>query len=98
MDTFKDQQIWEGMDLNTLALAMSSRSEDFGSDCRRMQVPGAWIDATALHVLACSFKVDVLVWQSDQEPAILGHSGLPGAKEPLGRFCIAMVNDLHYWG
>jgi hypothetical protein len=98
MEKFKDQPIWEGMDFKTLALAMSSKSEDFGTYLRRMNVPGEWIDAAALQAIACSFKVDLLVWQLNQEPALLGYSGTPGMTQPLGTFCIAMVNDLHYWG
>ena len=98
LEKFKDQPIWEGMDFKTLALAMSSKSEDFGAYLRRMRVPGEWLDVAALQAMACSFKVDLLVWQLNQEPALLGYSGTPGMMQPLGTFCIAMVNDLHYWG
>ena len=85
MEKFKDQPIWEGMNFKTLALAMSSKSEDFGTYLRRMNVPGEWLDAAALQAIACSFKVDLLVWQLNQEPALLGYSGTPGMSHRLAR-------------
>ena len=66
--------MWEGMVFKNLALSMSSEKESFDAYLTRMAADGVWLDANAIHTLATSFKVDVLVWQQGMDQTILGHS------------------------
>ena len=57
MKKIKDSIVWEGMSFNTLAMAMSSHQDTtFGAYVDRLARNGEWLDARALHALACSFK------------------------------------------
>ena len=98
MVKIKNHIMWEGMEFKQLALSMSSEKESFDAYLTRMAADGVWLDASAIHALATSFKVDVLVWQQGMDQTILGHSLTPGASPALGVINIVMVNDLHYWG
>ena len=60
MRMIKDSVVWEGMSFSTLAMAMSSHQDKtFGAYADRLARNGEWLDASALHALACSFKVDL---------------------------------------
>ena len=60
MRMIKDSVVWEGMSFNTLAMAMSSHQDKtFGAYVDRLARNGEWLDASALHALACSFKEPV---------------------------------------
>ena len=59
MKKLKTSTVWEGMTFELLSAAMSSsqdRSVDLHVD--RLSRDGEWLDANALHDLACSFKAD----------------------------------------
>ena len=80
MKKLKDSIVWEGMRFSVLALAMSSHQDtSFDAHVGRLARDGEWLDASALHALACSFKADLMVWQLALEPALLGHSCVAGA-------------------
>ena len=99
MTQMQNEEMWEGMTLKTLAMHMSTiKDNDFSAYLRRMAVDGEWLDALALHALACSYKVDLLVWQEGIDQTILGHSHARSGTPPLAMITTAMVNDLHYWG
>ena len=74
MVKIKNHIMWEGMEFKNLALSMSSEKESFDAYLTRMAADGIWLDANAIHTLATSFKVDVLVWQQGMDQTILGHS------------------------
>ena len=83
MVKIKNHIMWEGMEFKQLALSMSSEKESFDAYLTRMAADGVWLDASAIHALATSFKVDVLVWQQGMDQTILGHSLTPGASPAL---------------
>ena len=87
--------VWEGMSFNTLAMAMSSHQDTtLGAYVDRLARNGEWLDASASHALACSFKADLMVWQPAVEPAMLGHSCVAGAASSAVMLHVAPVNDL----
>ncbi len=99
MKNINDSIVWDGMSFNTLAMAMSSHQDTtFGAYVDRLARNGEWLDASALHALACSFKADLMVWQPAVEPALLGHSCVAGASPSTVMLHVALVNDLHFWG
>ena len=99
MNKINDSIVWEGMRFNTLAMAMSSNQDTtFGAYVDRLARNGEWLDASALHDLACSFKADLMVWQPAVEPALLGHSCVAGASPSTVMLHVALVIDLHFGG
>ena len=99
MKKLKDSIVWEGMRFSVLALAMSSHQDtSFDAHVGRLARDGEWLDASALHALACSFKADLMVWQSTVEPALLGHSCAADASPSTVMLHVALVNDLHFGG
>ena len=87
-----------GVDFKSLVLMMSAEKEDFPSYIKRMGANGCGVDASALHALGCRYRVDVLIWQSNVDPSIVGHSFSGRADEPLAMISVVMVNDMHFWG
>ena len=65
-------------------------------NAQRMECDGQWADASVIHALACSFKVDVGIWQSQSDPMLIRHSLLSNG-EPAGLLPIALQNDHHFW-
>ena len=62
MKKMKDSIVWDGMSFNVLAVAMSSHQDtSFAAHVDRLARDGEWLDANALHALACSFKADLMV-------------------------------------
>ena len=99
MKKMKDSIAWEGMSFGVLAVAMSShQGTSFAEHVARLARDGEWLDASALHALACSFKADLMVWQSTAEPALLGHSCAADVSPSTIMLHVALVNDLHFWG
>ena len=81
MNKLKDAIVWEGMYFKDLARSMSSHQDKiFGAYVERLARNGEWLDASASHALACSFKADLMVWQPAAEPALLGHSCVAGRR------------------
>ena len=72
MIKIKNHTMWEGMDFKRLALSMSSNNESFDAYLKRMAADKVWLDASAIHALATSFKLDVLIWQQGMDQTILG--------------------------
>jgi hypothetical protein len=92
-------EAWAGMAFKDLSMAMSSHRESYSDHILRMATNGEWVDASAIHALAATFKVDCLIFQSKASPAIVGHSIMEGrTSETLDCINLAMVNDLHFWG
>lgn len=92
-------EVWAGMAFKDLSMAMSSHRESYSDHIVRMATHGEWVDASAIHALAATFRVDCLIFQSKASPAIVGHSIMTGATgESLACINLAMVNDLHFWG
>ena len=92
-------EVWAGMAFKNLAMSMSSHNENYSDHIVRMATNGEWVDASVIHALAATFKIDCLIFQSKQSPAIVGHSITAGENsEPLAMINLAMVNDLHFWG
>ena len=57
MKKIKVSIVWEATGFNTLAMAMSSHQDTtVGAYVDRLARNGEWLDASALHALACSFK------------------------------------------
>ena len=98
MMKMKDTKLWDGVDFKSLAVMMSSEKEDFSSYIERMGTDRCWVDASALHALGCHFRIDVLIWQENVDPSIVGHSFSNCNEEPLAMISVVMVNDFHFWG
>ena len=92
-------EVWAGMAFKDLAMSMSSHRESYSDHISRMATIGEWVDASVIHALAATFRVDCLIFQSKMSPAIVGHSIMAGeTSEPLACINLAMANDLHFWG
>ena len=92
-------EVWAGMSFKDLAMAMSSHHESYSDHITRMATVGEWVDASVIHALASTFRVDCLIFQSKVSPAIVGHSIMAGeTSETLACINLAMANDLHFWG
>ena len=99
MHKLKDDTVWEGVSFRSLALAMSwHKEETFGAYMDRLARNGEWLDAGALHALACSFNSDLIVWQVGIDPALMGHSCVAVASPSSTLLHVALVNDRQYWG
>lgn len=97
----RNTPVWDGMPFAMLAVAMATFSGGFDAYLEHMSGNGVWVDAAVLHALACEFRVDVAVWQCDQDPSFVGISMSGDGRGPardVPILTIAMVNDLHYWG
>ena len=95
----RSTEVWAGMAFKDLSSAMSSHHESYSDHIVRMATHGEWVDASAIHALAATFRVDCFIFQSKMSPAIVGHSIMAGVEsEPLASIDLAMVNDLHFWG
>ena len=60
-----------------------------------MRKNGAWADTMLLHGLACAFSIDIIVFQVNMEPALLGASLMGPTAEHM--VPVALVNDSHFW-
>lgn len=87
------QDLWEGTTIADIIRATTGSSLDMYLD--RMGKSGSWVDTVFLHALACSFGVDVIVFQEGMEPGLLGAS-LGGVKS-LDMLPVALANDHHFW-
>ena len=76
---------------------MSSRWETYAAYVDRMSRDKEWFDAATLLVLGFVFCVDVQVWQSGMDQAIVGPSYTADPNKPLTMIPVCMVNDTHYW-
>ena len=92
-----DTPVWDGMRFRELACRMSHLQEPYGVHVQRMSCDGQWADASVIHALACSFKVDVGIWQSQSDPMLICHSLLSNGPS-AGLLPIALQNDHHFWG
>ena len=81
-----------------IALHMASHSGTYGQHCAQMNKDSEWIDASVLHALGCTYKVDIAVWQENQDPMIVGISLSTSAVKEIALINVAMVNDFHFWG
>ena len=93
-------EVWDNLTVRQLAISMGSFNGRFADYVEHMRQDKIWIDALALHALACVLKVDLAVWQPGMEQTLVGTSTL-AANSKLGTvplLVIAMVNDLHFWG
>jgi hypothetical protein len=88
------QQVWEGTTVLSLIEAVAA-PESLRSYLVAMQKPGTWLDTAALHGLACSLEVDVIIFQPVGEPAFIGAS-LMGNEARL-MVPVALENDRHFW-
>ena len=100
--------VWEGLTVKDMARSMGNWSGTFQEYIVHMRVDGRWADALMVHALACSFGVDVAVFQNGMDQTLLGVSLLPALNalkntssasdsEPQ-LICMVLVNDLHWWG
>ena len=64
--------IWEGMTIALLCETVSSTG--FREYLTQMGRDGAWIDTAFLHGLGCAYEVDVMIFQTGMEPALVGIS------------------------
>ena len=96
MTQLQDVKLWEDMTFKDMALNMSSIDETFPEYVVRMKRNNEWVDAAFLHALACSFRVDLMLWQERIDSALLGHSCTADASSPLAMLHVALKNDLHF--
>jgi len=100
--THERAKLWEGMTMRQLGLFMSSTQTTWEGVLQEIGSMDTWADAAAIHVLACIFKLDVLIWQATTDPAIVGFSlwqdaeAVNQARDPP-LVAIAMQNDRHFW-
>ena len=87
------QDLWEGTTIADIIRATTGNSLDMYLE--RMGKSGSWVDTVFLHAMACSFGVDVIVFQEGMEPGLLGAS-LAGEKS-LDMLPVALANDHHFW-
>ena len=93
-------EVWDNLTVRQLAISMGSFNGRFADYVEHMRQDKMWTDALVLLALACTFKVDLAVWQTGMDQTLVGASTLP-ANRTLGTvplLVIAMVNDLHFWG
>lgn len=91
----KDQEIWEGTTLQTVARAVSgvARYSDWLS---QMSTTGHWLDTAAMLGLAAAFGVDVAIFLDGQSsPCIVGASLVNLGSDLM--IPIALANDRHFW-
>ena len=91
-------QMWEGMSLEQLVLAMSQDTTG-GIDgyISRMSENYQWIDACVIHALGCVFKVDVVIFQTSIDPAFVGKSTNVEGTAATSTIAVALQNDRHFW-
>ena len=92
----RDEEMWEGMTYQQLAVAMTS-TNSYGDYIRDVvNNNGQWLDAFFLHVVAVHYKLDVAIWQR-HGLSLVGLSLVGGHQDPP-LMSIAMENDRHFWG
>ena len=90
-------EMWEGMTFEFLALAMSQSSTGYAQHLQNMSEDKSWIDASVLHALGCVFKVNVVITQSNSDPAFVGFSLSENSPAPHAYVTVALHNDRHFW-
>jgi hypothetical protein len=87
------KELWEGTTIADMIRATTSQSlEMYLANMSKM---GTWVDTAFLHGLACSCHVDIIIFQEDMDPTLVGSSLAGGAVEAL--VPIALVNSFHFW-
>jgi len=86
-------ELWEGTTIADMIRATTSQSLD--TYLANMSKMGTWVDTAFLHGLACSCHVDIIIFQEDMDPTLVGSSLAGGAVEAL--VPIALVNSFHFW-
>ena len=69
---------WGEMTVEQFCLATSGHP-DFNEYLEGMTQPGAWVDTAFLHAMACANDVDVVLFQPQTAPVLLGISTHQGA-------------------
>ena len=77
---------WGEMTVEQFCLATSGHP-DFNEYLEGMTQPGAWVDTAFLHAMACANDVDVVLFQPQMGPVLLGISTAGGAFDPSSGPC-----------
>ena len=90
-------EMWDGMTFGFLAVAMSQSTTGYANHLQTMSQDKSWIDASVLHALGCVFKVNVVIIQSNSDPAFVGFSMSDNSPAPHAYVTVALHNDRHFW-
>jgi hypothetical protein len=96
-DWLKDNatlELWEGFSHADLVCAVSGEAA-MASYLSRLRQNGQWLDSAFLHAVGCACKADVLIFQDNMDPTVLGYSLI--GEEPCAIVPIALHNDHHFW-
>lgn len=86
-------ELWENFTHADLANAVSG--DQMAAYLRKIKSNGHWADTCFLHALGCACDADVLMFQADAEPTIVGPSLI--GKNADFVVPVALQNEFHFW-